>query len=148
MPPNNQPQTTSQLRLQNAITHYEAFNNHHLLNFTGHLPDHDLDRLAGRNAHDALEHLLKALISANYHRYPHTRDLNKLLSAAYNSDPIFALNFPHSHTLSQLLNSLNQYAGPRSYSAPLNPITDIRNYRQTFNDAFDDIHLHIKNLPP
>lgn len=105
----------------NAETHHQAFENYHFLYEMGMTDAESLDRIAGKNAQEALEHALKCLIAANGQRYPKTHDLNQLLAVARESDHELATTFEPSIDY----DVLNQYSGSEDYDIPR--ITDHRN---------------------
>ena len=81
------------------------------------------DRVIGQNAQQAMEHALKAHISAAGARYDRTHNLRRLLAQANAADPAF--NFqPRSDYA-----ALGQYAGHDDYYNPKDPITTIPNYQ-------------------
>ena len=67
------------------------------------------DRIIGKNAQEAMEHALKALISAYGIRYERTHDLNKLLQQVNDADPGFQFH-PRSN-----YQVLNLYSGNDDY---------------------------------
>ena len=88
------------------------------------------DRLIGKNAQEAMEHALKALISAYGIRYERTHDLNKLLQQVNDADPEFQLH-PRSN-----YQVLNQYSGGDDYYVPKAFLTDSPTY---YEDVTSDV---------
>ena len=88
------------------------------------------DRLIGKNAQEAMEHALKALISACGVRYERTHDLNKLLQQVNDADPGFQLH-PRSNYY-----VLNQYSGGDDYYIPKELLTDSPTY---YEDVTSDV---------
>ena len=74
--------------------------------------------MVGQQAHQALEHAMKALISAGGRRYPHHHDLLGLESAMRRAAPDF------THPLESPLKSLNDYGGGLKYDGPYAPLGD------------------------
>ena len=88
------------------------------------------------NAHQALEHGLKALISAMGRRYPHVHELTRLII--------------HIDTLALRLRSdlsqLDTYAGGDRYGPALTPVTDFTRMANDVTEDLDAIHQHIARL--
>ena len=98
------------------------------------------DRGAVFQAHQALEHCMKALISALGNQYPHQHSLIALADSIRQNDPERDWQF-HSD-----LWQLNGYAGAARYGQALNPVTD---FRQMANDVTNDLeqtHRRIAEL--
>ncbi len=131
-----------ELRTENADTHHEAFENHHTMYEMGLTDANRLDRMAGKNAQEALEHGLKALIAANGAEYPTTHDLNELLAKAYEADPEFRAQFQPSINY----DILNQYAGSADYQIPALPITEAQEYREAVNYDYERVRSRIREL--
>ena len=91
------------------------------------------DRLIGKNAQEAMEHALKALISAYGIRYERTHDLNKLLEQVNDADPGFQFN-PRSN-----YHVLDQYSGNDDYYRPKEFLTDSPTY-------YEDVTSDVKTL--
>ena len=88
------------------------------------------DRLIGKNAQEAMEHALKALISAYGIRYERTHDLNKLLQQVNDADPDFQLHLRSNYQV------LNQYSGGDDYYVPKAFLTDSPTY---YEDVTSDV---------
>ena len=82
------------------------------------------DRLIGKNAQEAMEHALKAVISAANARYDRTHSLNHLLRQARAAAP--ELGFVPRSNYAVLM----QYCGNDDYYEPQEPLTDSPTYRQ------------------
>lgn len=80
--------------------------------------DGEISLMVGQQAHQALEHAMKALISAGGHRYPHHHELLGLDRAMRRADPAF------THPLESPLEALNDYAGGLKYNAPYASLGD------------------------
>ncbi len=87
----------------------------------------DDDDMIGMHAQRAMEHALKALISANQESYPHVHRIDQLTDHALRSDP--GLEF-HPSIDGAIY---NQYAGRDDYYATETPISGIGNYRERVN---------------
>lgn len=129
-------------RAANADTHYRAFANYHFLFEQGMTDISDLDRIAGKNAQEALEHALKGLIAANGVEYPRTHDLGVLLAAARAADPEFSAGFQPSIDYWVL----NQYAGSADYDIPQMPLTELEHYRECVNADYEAVRNRIAEL--
>jgi HEPN domain-containing protein len=88
------------------------------------------DRLIGKNAQEAMEHALKALISAYGVRYQRTHDLNKLLQQVNEADPGFMFQPRSSYRV------LDQYSGDDDYYRPKEFLTDSPTY---YEDVVSDV---------
>ena len=88
------------------------------------------DRGAVFQAHQALEHGMKALTSALGNEYPHQHSLTALANAIRQNNRERDWQF-HSN-----LWQLNGYAGAARYGQALNPVTD---FRQMANDLTNDL---------
>ena len=85
--------------------------------------------MVGQQAHQVLEHAMKALISARISRYPHHRDLVDLERYMRRVDRGF------THPLESLLRSLNDYSGRLKYDGPYASLGDREElYRKVLND--------------
>ena len=111
------------LRIADANTHYRAM---HALMDAGLT-----DKVTALNAHQALEHAMKALISAQGHEYPHIHDLERLAALINQHDP--DLHWQPGSNLPQL----NNFAGGGRYGLLLTPISD---FNDTANRATDDLN--------
>ncbi len=90
------------------------------------------NKIAVYNAHQTLEHAMKALISAQGREYPHTHRLDTLATCINANDPTLSLQ-PRSDLL-----QLNNYAGGSRYGPLLTPISD---FNDMANRATDDLSL-------
>ena len=88
------------------------------------------------HAHQALEHGLKALISAMGRRYPHVHDLTRLTTYVDTLDLQFSSN----------LSQLDTYAGGDRYGPALVPVTDFTQMANDVTEDLDAIHQHIARL--
>lgn len=111
------------LRIADANMHYRAM---HVMMDAGLT-----DKVAAYNAHQALEHAMKALISAQGHEYHHTHALDLLLEDIRANDPHLNLR-PRSNLL-----QLNNFAGGTRYGPLLTPISD---YTDMANRVTDDLN--------
>ncbi len=91
-------------------------------------------------AHQALEHGMKALISALRHDYEHTHDLGALANQVSRIDPIQTWRF------SSNLEQLNLYAGRTRYDTPRNPVTDFGEMANAVTDDLTDMYNRIREL--
>lgn len=114
--------TVTDQRIRNAETHLYGLN---LVHEAG-----GNDRLVGKNVQEALEHALKAVISAAGIRYPRSQDVAELSALANQAAP--SLGFESSIPP----NVINQYAGSDDYYDPAQPITGIDDY---YDKALKDI---------
>ena len=86
--------------------------------------------MVGQQAHQTLEHAMKALISARIRRYPHHHNLVDLEDYMRRADRGFI------GPLESLLEALNDYGGGLKYDGPYAPLGD-RNelYEKVLNDT-------------
>ena len=113
-----------QLRIADANTHYRAMHGMMDIGLT--------DKVTALNAHQALEHAMKALISAQGHEYLHVHELDRLLAQMRANDP--NLQWQPVSDLEQL----NNFAGGNRYGPLLTPISD---YTEMANRVTDDLNL-------
>lgn len=94
----------------------------HLNDFDKQVRDGDPDDLIGQEAHSAMEHALKALISVNGQEYPTVHDIELLTYRARQADPKF--------DLIQRVDPryYNQYAGREEYEPTLRPLSRREGY--------------------
>ncbi len=86
--------------------------------------------MIGQQAHQAMEHSIKALISAGGRRYPHHHELLDLESLMRRADPEF------THSLESPLEALNDYSGRLKYNEPYAPLGDHNElYRKVESDV-------------
>ena len=102
----------------------------HLEEFQDRAENNRNDRIIGKNAQEAMEHALKALISAYGIRYERTHDLNKLLQQVNDADPSFQFH-PRSN-----YQVLDQYSGNDDYYRPKEFLTDSPTY---YEDVVSDV---------
>lgn len=81
------------------------------------------DRVIGKNAQEAMEHALKAHISAAGVRYERTHNLHILLRQVQDADPQFGFTPQSDYDV------LNDYAGSSDYYEPEHYITEQPDYR-------------------
>ena len=86
--------------------------------------------MVGQQAHQTLEHAMKALISARVNRYPHHHNLVDLEIRMRRVDREF------TQPLESPLSDLNDYSGRLKYDGPYAPLGDREElYRKVLNDA-------------
>ena len=119
-------------RITHANLHYRAMN---------HMLDGGMDdSIAVFQAHQVLEHGMKALISARGRRYPHTYDLNELASEIRRIDIARRWRFA-----SDLL-QLSGYAGADRYREAVNPVTDFTRMANAVTDDIERIYRRIQEI--
>ena len=111
------------LRIAHANMYYDAM---HVM-----LDSSTRNRVTVYNAHQTLEHAMKALISAQGHEYLHVHELDRLLAQIRANDP--NLNWRPNSDLEQL----NNFAGGNRYGPLLTPVHD---YADMANRVTDDLH--------
>ena len=111
-----------QLRITDANTYYDAM---HVMLDAGMA-----NKVAAYNAHQVLEHAMKAVISAQGHEYRHSHELDLLLGDIRANDPQLDLR-PRSD-----LHQLNNFAGATRYGPLLTPISD---YNDVANRVTEDL---------
>ncbi len=84
-----------------------------------------MDDMIGQQAHQALEHAMKALISARGWQYKTTHNLNELVGQIRRADPEFRFKLTINGDI------YNQYAGSDEYDPTENPLTSVPNYYVT-----------------
>ena len=82
------------------------------------IEDEEISLMIGQQAHQALEHAIKGLISASGRRYPHHHNLEDLEREMRRFDPEF------THPLESPLKALNDYSGGLKYDGPYAPLGD------------------------
>ncbi len=102
----------------------------HLEEFQDRAENNRNDRIIGKNAQEATEHALKALISAYGVRYERTHDLNRLLRQVNDADPDFQFQPRSSYHV------LDQYSGDDDYYRPKEFLTDSPTY---YEDVVSDV---------
>ena len=91
-------------------------------------------------AHQVLEHGMKALISARGRRYPHSHDLNTLADAISQND--IARRWRFASDLTQL----SGYAGGDRYTEETNPVTDFTHMANAVTDDIELIYRRIREI--
>ena len=124
--------TITEERLRHAERHLAAFN----LMIDGGMHD----SMIGQHAQGAMEHALKALISARVERYPHVHSINDLLTRARRVDRRFQF------TPEIPGNIYNQYVGRDEYGPTKHPITDIEDYRNKVNSDVGTVLARIQEI--
>ena len=99
-----------------------------------------MDGVTVNLAHQALEHGMKALISALGHRYPHTHDLNKVADAIREIDKERVWRFDSD------LTQLSAYAGGNRYFEATNPVRDFTGMANAVTDDLSLIYRRIAEL--
>ena len=112
----------------------------HLFGFNGMIGIDAPDDLIGQQAHAAMEHALKALISASGRSYQHVHNIHILTRDALAADPGF-----------QFVPGIdggiyNQYAGRDEYDPTENPISHIPGYRETVNGDVTAILNRVREI--
>jgi HEPN domain-containing protein/predicted nucleotidyltransferase len=114
--------------------------NMHYRNLNLMLDESVEDRGAVFQAHQALEHGMKALISALGNEYPHQHSLTALANTITQNDLERDWLF-HSD-----LWQLNGYAGAARYGQAINPVTDFRQMANDVTNDLEQIHRRIAEL--
>ena len=83
-----------------------------------------MDNMIGLHAQQALEHAMKALISARGRQYKTTHNLNELVGDMRRADPQFRFRLEISGDI------YNQYAGRDEYQRTENPLTHVARYEE------------------
>ena len=97
-------------------------------------------RATVQQAHQALEHGMKALISALGNRYLHTHELTKLADAIRENDKERDWRFDSD------LVQLSGYAGGNRYFAAMNPVADFIGMANAVTDDLTRIHRRLAEL--
>ena len=119
-------------RISDANVHYRAMN---------HALDGGMeDRVAVFNAHQVLEHGMKALISARGRRYPHSHNLDTLASEIRRID--IARRWRFASDLVQLTG----YAGGDRYAEATNPVTDFTRMANAVTEDIERIYRRIQEI--
>ncbi len=124
--------TVTEERYRHAGEHLEAFNDL--------IETRRSDRMIGQHAHGAMEHALKALISATGQRYQHIHDVNLLTHDALIADPDFQFDPALDGGV------YDQYAGANEYRVTQSPITSIDDYRNIVNADVQTILHRVREL--
>lgn len=83
-----------------------------------------MDDMIGQQAHQALEHVMKALISARGRQYKTTHNLSELVGDVRRADPEFRFRLTIDGQI------YNQYVGREEYWPTKTPLTSIPNYEE------------------
>jgi HEPN domain-containing protein/predicted nucleotidyltransferase len=121
-----------QFRIADANIHYQGM--HDLLDLRRE------NKNAAYNAHQVLEHAMKALISAQGHEARHTHALDLLLGDIHANDPHL-----DSRPRSNLL-QLNNFAGGTRYGPLLTPISDYTDMANRVTDDLNRIYDEVSRL--
>ncbi len=121
-----------QLRIADANTYYRAM---HVMLDAG-----VTDRVTAYNGHQALEHAMKALISAQGYEYLHVHELDRLLAQIRANDA--NLRWQPVSDLGQL----NNFAGGTRYGPLLTPISDYTDMANRVTDDLNRIYGEIARL--
>ena len=127
--------TVTEQRVRHAEIHLETFRLIHA--------SEDLalvDRMAGKNGQEALEHALKGLISANNARYARTHLLTQLVDQVEAADPEFSFRPSLDYTV------LEQYAGHDDYYEPERLITDVADYFTAITNDVQRLLARIREI--
>ena len=127
--------TVTEQRVRHAEIQLEMFNLAHMSSN----PD-TIDRGAGKNGQEALEHALKALISAHDARYDRTHKLTRLVQQAQQADP--GLGFQPSLDYG----ILDQYAGQYDYYEPTQRITAVPGYRAAITRDVERLLRRVRTI--
>ena len=121
-----------QLRINDANIYYRAM---HTMMDAGLT-----DKVVVYNAHQVLEHAMKALISAQGHEYLHVHELDRLLAQIRANDS--NLRWQSNSDLEQL----NNFAGGTRYGPLLTPISDYTEMANRVTDDLNRIYEEINRL--
>ena len=121
-----------QLRIADANIHYRAM---HTMMDAGLT-----DKIAALNAHQTLEHAMKALISAQGYEAPHLHGLDRLLARIHANNPALSL------LLRSNLLQLNNFAGGSRYGPLLTPIADYNDLANRVTDDLSRVYDEINRL--
>ncbi len=105
-------------RLRHAEEHLAMFD------LAIHSANSLMDDMVGLHAHQALEHAIKAVISARGWQYKTTHNLNELVGDARRADPEFRFRLTIDGWI------YNQYAGREEYRPTKTPLTGIPSYEE------------------
>ncbi len=124
--------TITDERYRHAEKHLSAFNS--LIDVGEH------DDMVGQHAQGAMEHALKALISATNTAYERIHDIDQLTSDALRVDPDFQFRQGIDGSI------YNQYAGSQDYHPTQNPISNIADYRAIVNSDVQTILARVREI--
>lgn len=99
-----------------------------------------MDDMIGQQAHQALEHAIKALISAHGRQYKTTHNLNELVGDVRRADPGFRFRLTIEGRI------YNQYAGRDEYQATETPLTDIPNYEEATKENVRQLLERVREI--
>ena len=119
-------------RIADANAYYRVMNNT--------LDGGIMDRTAVYQAHQVLEHGMKALISALRNRYPYTHALNELADAIRENDPGRVWHFDSD------LAKLSWYGGRNRYAAAMDPVVDFIGMANAVTDDLTRIYRRLAEL--
>ena len=124
--------TVTDERYRHAEKHLNTFNT--LVDVGDH------DDMVGQHAQGAMEHALKALISATHTAYERIHDIDQLTSDALRVDPDFQFSQGIDGSI------YNQYAGAQDYHPTQNPISNIVDYRAIVNSDVQTILARVREI--
>ena len=124
--------TLTEERLRHAENHLAAF---HLM-IDGSMDD----SMIGQHAQGAMEHALKALISARVERYPHVHEIDQLVARARRVDR----SFPFTPSIPGDI--YNQYVGADEYLRTPDPISRIDDFRSKVNTDVQTILERVREI--
>ncbi len=120
------------LRIADANTYYRAM---HTMMDSG-----ITDKVVVYNAQQALEHAMKALISAQGHAYAHTHELGTLAADINANDPNINLRLVSD------LGQLSNFAGGNRYGPLQTPVSDYTDMANRVTDDLNRIYDEITKL--
>ena len=120
------------IRIVHANRHYRMMN--------AALDTGIMDGVTVNQAHQALEHGMKALVSALGRRYPHTHNLNNLADAIIENDKDRTWRFDSD------LTQLSAYAGGNRYFEAMNPVADFTGMADAVTDDLSRIYRRVAEL--
>ena len=102
----------------------------------------NLDDMIGLHAHQALEHAMKALISARGRQYKTIHNLNELVGDVRRADPEFRFRLEIEGKI------YNQYAGREEYEHTETPLTDIPGYEEKTRANIQQLLDRVREVQP
>ena len=121
-------------RLRHAEEHLDVFN---LLINSGRVL---MDDMIGQQAHQALEHAMKALISVRGRQYKTTHNLNELVGDVRRADPEFRFRLTIDGQI------YNQYAGRDEYQPTKTPLTGIPGYEEATKENVRQLLERVREI--
>ncbi len=100
----------------------------------------DMDEMIGQHAHQALEHAMKALVSAHGRQYKTIHNLNELVGDVRRADPEFRFR------LAIYGGIYNQYTGHREYYRTANPLTSVPGYAEATRDDVSRLLERVREM--